>query len=839
MSGGVLPRGAAICAWIGCLAVAPTCAAQYGERVSFDLELIREGFPGFDAAPVIDAPPGTEHTFSANLLILQSGFGDSGAEGWSFGVWHSNLEILSITTDGTVVADKEDGGLYDLGFRKYEIINPEKNGGRQGVTQAVVLSLFRRVVLPEGKHALGRHLYRARVPGGGATAFIRFEEGLRGSGQPVSVDITLGGRTIDASLGRREIVLGSGAPPETANCADGVDNDRDGWTDCDDPQCRALADCGGKGCDLDTDGDGLPDCDDPDCPSGRCYEECQDGIDNDGDSLIDCEDPQCRQVAPCRVAEVCADGIDNDNDGRTDCADFECSYIGDCPGPEICGDNIDNDLDGALDCDDGNCVGIHPCVGPEDCENGEDDNGDGKVDCDDSFCLRFAGRCGGGESCDDGIDNDGDSRTDCDDPQCFGIAPCPAGEICGDGKDNDGDGHIDCEDARCIGIPPCLGPEVCNDRLDNDGDGKADCRDPECAGEGDCPPREVCGDGIDNDRDFRTDCDDADCSFHPGCPSGELCNDGIDNDGDGGADCSDIECEASAACSAMEGFDLILAAEDSVVEAGLSIVEVSPLIADGIPVTVHIVPYPRPQESGVQGWSLSVVHDRELIGFDPDGGAPTVVGTDAGELFSGGFQKTEVGKSGTGGGAGVGDEPVDGFVSATVLSLTEAVELDPRRAQSVARARYVLERPIDPATPVETVIRFVDGLRGSGQPVRNLFTVRGDSVEPVHLVPLAIRFSDDARFVRGDANGDEKVDVADAVWCINELVRRGAPAPCQRAADVNGDGLYDLSDPMYLIAWLFLSGPRLPQPFPLCGTGAGTASWKLECPEGSVAQCRQ
>ena len=72
---------------------------------------------------------------------------------------------------------------------------------------------------------------------------------------------------------------------------------------------------------------------------------------------------------------------------------------------------------------------------------------------------------------------------------------------------------------------------------------------------------------------------------------------------------------------------------------------------------------------------------------------------------------------------------------------------------------------------------------------------------------------------------------------MNEILRRGPPAPCHRAADANGDGFYDLSDVMYLIGWLFLSGPLLPQPFPGCGTGAGTDSWTLECPERSVAYC--
>ena len=71
----------------------------------------------------------------------------------------------------------------------------------------------------------------------------------------------------------------------------------------------------------------------------------------------------------------------------------------------------------------------------------------------------------------------------------------------------------------------------------------------------------------------------------------------------------------------------------------------------------------------------------------------------------------------------------------------------------------------------------------------------------------------------------------------NELVRSGREAPCHRAADLNADGRYNLADPMFLIQWIFLSGPAIPEPFPRCGIGADAASSTLECPEGSVPHC--
>ena len=59
---------------------------------------------------------------------------------------------------------------------------------------------------------------------------------------------------------------------ESEDCSDGIDNDEDGWTDQEDP----------------------------DCQDGGVFEEnptsaftCNDGIDNDGDGWVDGEDLAC------------------------------------------------------------------------------------------------------------------------------------------------------------------------------------------------------------------------------------------------------------------------------------------------------------------------------------------------------------------------------------------------------------------------------------------------------------------------------------------------------------------------------------------------------------------
>ncbi|WP_138433850.1 S8/S53 family peptidase [Winogradskyella algicola] len=81
-------------------------------------------------------------------------------------------------------------------------------------------------------------------------------------------------------------------------------------------------------------------------------EICNDSTDNDGDGLTDCEDPDCNDNANCE--EICNDGIDNDGDGFIDCSDLDCEDFPDCL-IERCIDGVDNDGDGLVDCDDPDC----------------------------------------------------------------------------------------------------------------------------------------------------------------------------------------------------------------------------------------------------------------------------------------------------------------------------------------------------------------------------------------------------------------------------------------------------------------------------------------------------
>jgi len=71
-------------------------------------------------------------------------------------------------------------------------------------------------------------------------------------------------------------------------------------------------------------------------------------------------------------------------------------------------------------------------------------------------------------------------------------------------------------------------------------------------------------------------------------------------------------------------------------------------------------------------------------------------------------------------------------------------------------------------------------------------------------------------FVRGDANSDGSLDVADPVASLAYQFSSGT-AFCLEAHDVNDDGAIDIGDPVYALTHLFAGGPPPPAPFPSCG----------------------
>jgi hypothetical protein len=69
-------------------------------------------------------------------------------------------------------------------------------------------------------------------------------------------------------------------------------------------------------------------------------------------------------------------------------------------------------------------------------------------------------------------------------------------------------------------------------------------------------------------------------------------------------------------------------------------------------------------------------------------------------------------------------------------------------------------------------------------------------------------------FYRGDPDGDGRINITDAIFLLNYLFLSGPPPGCREAADPNDDGGINITDAIYLLNYLFLSGPPPADPGP-------------------------
>ncbi len=73
-------------------------------------------------------------------------------------------------------------------------------------------------------------------------------------------------------------------------------------------------------------------------------------------------------------------------------------------------------------------------------------------------------------------------------------------------------------------------------------------------------------------------------------------------------------------------------------------------------------------------------------------------------------------------------------------------------------------------------------------------------------------------FVRGNANNDSSLNLADVAFILGYLFANGPEPPCLDSADTDDSGRINISDSVFLALYLFADGlPPLP-PFPACGS---------------------
>jgi hypothetical protein len=70
------------------------------------------------------------------------------------------------------------------------------------------------------------------------------------------------------------------------------------------------------------------------------------------------------------------------------------------------------------------------------------------------------------------------------------------------------------------------------------------------------------------------------------------------------------------------------------------------------------------------------------------------------------------------------------------------------------------------------------------------------------------------KFLRGDPNDDGSTNITDGIYVLNYLFLSGLEPTCRESADANDDGGVNITDGIYLLNYLFLSGPEPVDPGP-------------------------
>ncbi len=305
-------------------------------------------------------------------------------------------------------------------------------------------------------------------------------------------------------------------PESGVECTDGVDNDGDRRVDRDDPDCLAMPmSCVDARACPDRLGEGLRllGCIDARCSYTEIRTtvsetRCNDGIDDDRDSYTDLADSDCRVT--CALYEICGNGIDDDRDRMTDESDCVARAPA-CVEPD-CRNDRDDDRDGLSDAVDPDCQNYEDCSPTR----GADDDRDGFADADDPDCrLIYVEICANNrddnrnrvvdetpclattetrEICNNGIDDDHDNLIDARDPdcqtprRCGGDTECGAREYC-DVTQNICATRVECQvDSDCTAISG--GRCTASSQCEYPGSLPSDCRRTGCNAGYDC---RLCG----------------------------------------------------------------------------------------------------------------------------------------------------------------------------------------------------------------------------------------------------------------------------------------------------------------------------------------------------------
>jgi hypothetical protein len=120
------------------------------------------------------------------------------------------------------------------------------------------------------------------------------------------------------------------------------------------------------------------------------------------------------------------------------------------------------------------------------------------------------------------------------------------------------------------------------------------------------------------------------------------------------------------------------------------------------------------------------------------------------------------------------------------------------------------------ATVVSGEREFTDTVSGAGSFTYEVVGAVDAAVSPPAACTVDVA-SSNVPFIRGDANGDGIVNLADPVFSLSYIFKGGREPPCMEAANANDDAELNLADVIYNIDYIFREMSAPPAPFPACG----------------------
>ena len=138
--------------------------------------------------------------------------------------------------------------------------------------------------------------------------------------------------------------------------------------------------------------------------------------------------------------------------------------------------------------------------------------------------------------------------------------------------------------------------------------------------------------------------------------------------------------------------------------------------------------------------------------------------------------------------------------------------MEPGTNQTLCTLDYTVQFGFPMGT--STQMTFTDGV--GDPPINTIYAIEGGLSEAPYLIHGTVTISQQPQFlfVRGDANYNQSVNIADAIFLLDYLFIGGVASVCPDAADSNDDGSINIGDAINLLNFLFANGETIPYPYP-------------------------